>query len=200
MKVPKLDTQFHNRDLGFVKAREDILKDIQRITLHTVGPLCELITKVSEGQIITQEKIVEYASATRVLLGSVSTKLLLARRKNAIKAVNPALVSEVESLPHEEQTNFVYFADNLKSLIDTQRDRSTLQKLSADRTGKRQRIVHKPYYSSRENPSFKPNQFFRKGPTGDAGFGRADQRKSRAPYPKRPYIGNTSGNYRHKFP
>ena len=79
MRVPKLDTQFNNRDLGFVKARDDILKDIQRITLHTVGPLCELITKVSERQITTQEQIVDYASATLVLLGSVSTKLLLAR-------------------------------------------------------------------------------------------------------------------------
>ena len=200
MRVHKLDSQLHKRDFGFVKTRDDTLKDIQRTTLQAVGPLCELITKVSHGHIITQDQMVEYASATLVLLGSTATKILLARRKNAIKSVNPALVSELQSLKCNEQSEFVFGPDNLKALSDAQKDRSTFDKLAADRPAKRQKTEHKPYYSSCDNANFKPNQFFRKGPTEGTGFSGADQRKSRGSYPRRPYRGNISGQLQTLIP
>ena len=197
MRVHKLDTYFHKRDYGFVKGRDETLRDIQRTTLHSVGPLCELITKIYQGQIISQDQIVEYASATLVLLGSTTANIVLARRKNAIRAVNSALVNEVESLPHDDQTSLVFGPDNLKTLIDAQKERSTFEKLAAERPAKRQKTNQRPYYNPRENTTYRPNQFFRGGSTGGTGFSGADQRKPRPSYSRRPYRGNTTGHYRH---
>ena len=151
-----------------MKGRDETLRDIQRTTLHSVGPLCELITKIYQGQIISQDQIVEYVSATLVLLGSTTANIVLARRKNAIRAVNSALVNEVESLPHDDQTSLVFGPDNLKTLIDAQKERSTFEKLAAERPAKRQKTNQRPYYNPRENTTYRPNQFFRGGAPPEA--------------------------------
>ena len=115
MRVHKLDTYFHKRDYGFVKGRDETLRDIQRTTLHSVGPICELITKIYQGQIISQDQIVEYASATLVLLGYTTANIRsTGKEENAIRAVNS--VNEVESLPYDDQTSLVFGPDNLKLL------------------------------------------------------------------------------------
>ena len=164
MRVHKLDTYFHKRDYGFVKGRDETLRDIQRTTLHSVGPICELITKIYQGQIISQDQLVEYASATLVLLGYTTANIVLARRKNAIRAVNSALVNEVESLPYDDQTSLVFGPDNLKTLIDAQKERSTFEKLAAERPAKRQKTNQRPYHNPRENTTYRPNQFFEGAP------------------------------------
>ena len=79
--------------------------------------------------------------------------------------MNSGLVNEVESLPYDDQTSLVFGPDNLKTLIDAQKERSSFEKLAAERPAKRQKTNQRPYHNPRENTTYRPNQFFRGGST-----------------------------------
>ena len=107
-------------------------------------------------------------------MGSSATRILTARLKNAIRELNPTLVSEIGTLPNDKETNLVFGPANLKSLTELQRDKAQMDKLN-DRPAKKPRLRGNTYNYSKHS-ALKNNQFFRKDSTADSGYSGAEQK------------------------
>ena len=173
MRVQRLDQFFLKKEHSYMRGRDQTLQEIHHNLLHAVGPIAELLSMLTEGQIPEPGKNVEYISATLVLMGSSAARILTARRKNAICELNPSLASEVGCLPNDKETNLVFGPTNLKSLTELQRDKAQMDKLN-DRPAKKPRLSGSTYIYNK-SPAPKTNQFFRKGPTAGSGYSGAEQ-------------------------
>ena len=193
MRVQKLDDMFQRKGHSFMKARDYTFKEIHKGLLHAVGPIAELLAKLTNDQQVEPNKLIQYISATLILMGSSVARILTARRKNAIRELNPSLTTEVPNLPRDNDTNLLFGPENFKRLTETQRDKAQMDRL-IERPPKRPKLTTSA-------PSFKPtnskpDKFFRKGPAGGPGFRGADSRKPR-PYHGKPFRLNYFGPNRH---
>ena len=113
MKVQRLDDMFQRKDLSYMKARDYTFKEIHKDLLHAVGPIAELLAKLPDGHQVEPVKLIQYKSATLILMGSSAARILAARRKNAIREFNHSLITEVSNLSRDNDTNLVFGSDNL---------------------------------------------------------------------------------------
>ena len=86
MRVQKLDDMFQRKGHSFMKARDYTFKEIHKDPLHAVGPIAELLAKLTNGQQVEPNKLILYISGTLILMGSSAARILTARRKNAVRA------------------------------------------------------------------------------------------------------------------
>ena len=120
-----------------MRGRDQTLKYIHRNLLHSVGPIAGFLSKLIESEAVEPDKVMEYTSATLVLMESCAAKILVARRENAIREFNTALLNDVGPLPDDNATDLIFGSSSLKSLTDLQRDRAQMNKL-VDHAAKKQ--------------------------------------------------------------
>ncbi|KAI6661105.1 hypothetical protein LOD99_13827 [Oopsacas minuta] len=66
--------------------------------MFSVGPLYELLGKLIAGDSVQPTQIIEYISASHILIGSAVANTVRTCSKHALQAINPSLVNELNNL------------------------------------------------------------------------------------------------------
>ena len=93
MKVQKLDNLFQHSDLYVARTRVDTYKDIP-LYLFSVGPLPELLGKLTVNDPVNSKQLIEYISAALTLIGAAVANIVRSQRKQVLRSINSTLSNE----------------------------------------------------------------------------------------------------------